>query len=415
MRTPRHPGFPLLLPLIVVVLLAGCSGPRATGRQTSSPTTTTSTKPTVAPSSTASASPTAYTTTDISRLGWVHFAALVYPEALAVAPGAPSTLDSCTGATNAAATNPVITFSTSTNSGMSWHTVNTPVFAGLCLTLAVSPASAQDVAMYSTSCRGDCGEGTETLYVTTDGGQHWALVASDNANNAGSVFGWAGTTLFANAAPAGTPHAPQQYLARSTNGGSFAWTTLPASPGKILAHGNTLYVLTGSGSSCDAAGFCSDLWTSTDLGNTWSHMTPNYQGNDLVVEALAAGTGALFAYDARAFAGPSSLPLYRSTDGGRNWQPLPQLANDMQADTDAMVTPDGTLFVYYGGETGTSSRPDGLYTLAPSAGAWRLVSPVVPALVHLIALQSDAAGHPVTLWGFVQIGDERYSLWSHPA
>ena len=420
MRALRHPCFLLLIPLAAALLLTGCAGSPTGANGPSSPTVTTSAKPmtTATPggSTSASASPTAAAvTTDISKLGWVQHSALVDPEAVAVAPGAADTLLSCTGATNAGKTNPTITLSISADGGVSWQTANTPIFAGTCHALAISPADARDVALYSGTCRGDCGQSTQTLYATTDSGQHWALVSSDSGSNAGSVFGWLGTTLFANAAPAGTPGAPQQYLARGTNGGPFAWTTLPAAPSQLLARDNTLYAVTGSQASCAAAGFCSDLWTSTDLGVTWSRTTPAYQGNNLRVEALAAGTGALYAYDARAFAGPNAYPLYRSTDGGHTWQPLPQLANGMQAGTDAMVAPDGTVFVFYGSDSGNNAQPDGIYKLVPGAGAWQLVSPVVPALVHVITIQSDASGHPATLWGFEQIGDERYSLWSHPA
>lgn len=410
MRTHRSSGF-LMLPLVAVLLLAGCAGSHTSALQSSSPTATTSSAGTPSPTSAASPSPTSYIPTDISKLGWVRDAALNYPEALAATPGA---LYSCTGATNANKTNPTITFSISANGGASWQTSNTPIYAGTCQSLAVSPTAGQDAAIYSGTCRGDCGMSTQTLYATTDGGQHWALVGSSQDNTAGSVFGWVGTTLFANAAPSGTPHASQQYLARSTNGGAFAWTTLPAAPGPLFASGNTLYVVTGSQTSCAAASFCSDLWSSTDLGSTWTHLTPVYQGNNLRVEALARGTGALFAYDARAFAGPNAYPLYRSTDGGRSWQPLPRLAGDMQADTDATVTPDGSVFVFYGSVNGGGPQPDGIYKLAPGAGTWQMVSPVAPALVHVIAIQSDAAGHPVTVWGFEQIGDEHYSLWSHP-
>lgn len=414
MRTHRSFAF-VMLPLIAALLLAvaGCAGSSTSVRQAASPSATTpGSAASPSPSSLPATSPTAYVPTDISKLGWVQNAALTYPEALAATPGA---LHSCTGATNAGKANPTITFSVSTNGGASWQTSNTPIFAGFCQALAISPAARQDAAIYSGTCRGDCGMSTQTLYVTTDGGQHWALVSSDSGSTAGSVFGWVGTTLFANAAPANTPRAPQQYLARSNNGTAFTWTTLPAAPGAVLASGNTLYALTGSQTTCAAAGFCSDLWSSTDLGNTWTHLTPAYQGNNLRVEALASGTGALFAYDARAYEGPNAYPIYRSTDEGRSWQPLPQLASDMQADTDATVTPDGTVYVYYLGENGNSSRPMGLYKLAPAAAAWQLVSPVAPAQVHVVAIQSDAAGHPVSLWGFEQIGDERYSLWSHPA
>lgn len=414
MRTRQHVGsLLLLLPLCAALLLAGCAGSSTGIRRTSSPVAATpsTTSSAASPSPSPFSSPTGPIPTNISSLGWVTVSALVYPEAFAATP---ARLYSCTGATNAGKTNPTITFSTSTDGGTSWQTGDTPVFAGTCQTLAVSPVAAQDVALYAGTCRGDCGQSTQTLYVTTDSGKHWALVSSSQDLSAGSIFGWVGATLFANAAPAGTPPAPQQFLARSINGGSFTWTTLPAAPRRILASGGTLYAVTGSQVNCAAEGYCSDLWTSGDLGATWSHLTPAYQGNNLVVEAVAPSAGRLFAYDARAFAGPNNYPMYRSADGGHTWLPLPQLA-DLEANTDAIVTPDGTMFVVFLASDAGNSQRDGIYKLAPGASAWKLVSPVVPVQVNLVAVQPDTSGHPVLLWGLAQIGDERYSLFSHPA
>lgn len=413
MHRHKHLGsLPLALPLVVALLLAGCAGSSTGARGTSSPTARAS----ASGSPTPSPSPTAYTSVNIATLGWVKLSSLAYSDALATAPGAPNTLYSCSGAANANKANGVITLSVSTDGGQSWQTTNTPALAGACSMLAVSPTATRDVAMYSATCRADCGAGSYQLYLTTDGGQHWALISSSSGNDAGSASGWVGTTFFANAAPAGTPHAPQQFLARSTDGGPFAWTTLPAVPAKILANGNTLYVITGTQASCAAGGgVCTDLWTSTDLGATWSHLTPTYQGNNVDVTAIATKSGTLYGYDARAFAEQNTYPMYRSTDGGHTWQPLPLLAGGLEANTDAIVAPDGTVFNTYIPTGANSTQQSGIYKLASGASAWQLVSPVVPAQVNLVAVQCDAAGHPVTLWGLAEASYATYSPWSHPA
>jgi hypothetical protein len=254
------------------------------------------------------------------------------------------------------------------------------------------------------------------LYYTLDAGTHWkqALSASDTPS---STFGWVGTTLFVDTAPSGTPPSRTQNLAASANGAPFTWTSFPVPVDGIFSDAGALYVLGRSSGPCSATNSgCDDLYRSTNLGASWTHLTPIYNGNNVGVEAFAAGGSAFLGYDVRAFSGPNTYPMVRSTDGGATWEPLPGFAAGMQASTEALMTPDGTVYVDVFSD-GSSQQQSGIYRLTPGTSTWALVSPAVPATVHLVMVSWDAGGHPAALWGLVeaQNGTGITTLWTHAA
>ena len=254
------------------------------------------------------------------------------------------------------------------------------------------------------------------LYYTLDAGAHWKQVLS-TSDTPSSTFGWVGTTLFVNAAPSSTPPSRTQNLAASVNGGSFTWTSFPLPAGGIFSDASTLYLLAGSSALCSASiGGCDDLYRSTNLGASWTHLTPIYNGNNVQVEAFAPGGSTFLGYDVRAFSGPNTYPMVRSTDGGATWEPLPGFAAGMQAATDALIAPDGTVYVDVFSDR-SSQQQSGIYRLTPGTGSWALVSPVVPANLHLVMVSWDASGHPAALWGLVeaQNGSGTTTLWTHAA
>lgn len=396
---------------IVALLLAGC-GSGGVGSGTAYGT------PPPGPTSTAAGSsgPTATVgpPPSLSSLGWKQ-ANAPFPDAVAIAPSAPNTIYTCTGATSSG-TSPLISLSVSTDGGASWRTTNTPAQASVCGQLQVSPTDPQAIAFSAETCRQDCGASEGMIYYTLDAGAHWkqALSTSDTPS---STYGWVGTTFFLAAAPAGTPPSRTENLAASANGGPFAWTSFPLPPEGIFSDGSTLYVLAGSSAPCSATtGGCEDLYRSTNLGASWTHLTPVYNGNNVAIETFAPGGSTFLGYDVRATTGPNTYPMMRSTDGGATWQPLPTFAAGNQAATDALVAPDGTVSVDVFGD-GSSQQQNGIYRLTPGAAQWALVSPVVPAALHLVMVSWDASGHPVALWGLVeaQSGSGITTLWTHAA
>lgn len=281
--------------------------------------------------------------------------------------------------------------------------------------MRVSPTDPQAIAIYATTCRGDCGQAEQSLYFTLDAGAHWIKVLS-SSEQASDIFAWVGTVLFVNGAPPNTPASKSQFLAMSDNGGLFAWTSLPAAPQQLFSNGTTLYAVTSSSAACSASNGCSDLYTSTNRGTTWTHLTPSYNGFNVTPLAVILGSTTLLGFDSRVFDGSTSYPMLHSTNGGASWQALPSAGVATQPDTNPLPTPDGTI---YCGFFDNSSGQGDFYKLTPGTGSWSLISPVVPVQVRLVTVSWDASGHPATLWGLVQVhpetSDSTTTLWTHAA
>jgi hypothetical protein len=373
------------------LLLVGCasSGAPSTGNQVT-------TTPEITPTSpvTYSSPPANPTPGNLLAEGWAQRGPSRVDQ-IQASPSAPRTVYTCGPALTG--TNGGLDFGVSEDGGMTWQTWKIPISASACLELRISPSAPQAVAIYSASCRAECGEGEFYLDYSLDGGRHWTLVYT--SEDSGASFGWVGTTFFSQGAPAGTPASATQYLAASKDGGPFSWTSLP-STGEFFSTATTIYVYTGAG-----------LYSSANLGATWSRVMPAYQGQPVSPSTLVPGAPML-GYDARSENGPNIYPLFSSNDGGATWQPLPSIPSGLQADTDAIEAPDGTVY-----ETcfGTDSSQAGIYKLTPGASGWTLISSLMPAALHLHTVTWDANGHPLTVWGLQEAEAYTYIPWAHAA
>ncbi len=368
------------------LLLAGCasfSTPDTGNRAAATPR-----------SSSTLGGPTSPPTADPALLGWTRRGPALVDQ-IREAPSAPSTIYACGPAPSGGQG---LGFGVSTDGSLTWQTWATSISAAACLALRVSPSAPQAVAVYSTSCRAECGEGDFSLDYSLDGGRHWTLVYT-NQNGPGTAFGWVGTALFTQEAPSGTPASATENLAVSKNGGPFGWTSLPF-PSGLFTTATALYAPTGAG-----------LYTSTDLGASWSKVTPSYQGHAVDPTALTPGAP-LLGYDARAENGPNIYPVYRSTDGGATWQPLPSFPSGAQAAMDATEVPDGTVYVTcFGSDTAQS----GIYKLIPGASNWTLVSTLAQGALRLQTVTWDAGGDPIDVWGLQETATYTNIPWAHAA
>ncbi len=314
-------------------------------------------------------------------------------------PAAPNTVYAC-GPTPAGSSSG-LGFGISRDGGKTWTTWATSIPASACLAMSVSPSAPQAVAVYSASCRAECGQGEFYLDYSLDGGKHWTHVYTSGDSVTEAPFAWVGTTFFANGAPSGTPSSATQNLAVSKNGGPFAWTSLPNYARQIFSTATTLYVKTDGGV----------LYSSANLGVSWSKVTPAYQGNAINATTLVSGAPML-GYDARSIDGPNVYPMVRSSDGGASWQALPPVPAGFQANTDAVETPDGTIYVTF---VGTTSFQAGIFKLMPGASQWTLVSPLIPGSLFLNTVIWDASGHPVSVWGLQGTPAYISIPWTHAA
>ncbi len=258
------------------------------------------------------------------------------------------------------------------------------------------------------TCPSDCGQAQQQVFDTLDAGKHWSPITSPcacaPAPDDGAAMGWVGTTLFA--IPGNTPsgHSANQQVAKSSDGSAFTWLNLGVQPSELFTTADTVYAINGV-----------DIYKSADLGSSWTKTSPAYNGNPVAPLAMAPG-GAMLGIDGRWLnPGPNTYPLLRSGDGGATWQPDPALSSGDQINAGVLETPDGSVYVTEVAQTGQA----GIYTLAPGASAWRLISPVAPADLRLISVTWNASGQPLTLWGVSQAhpgtSDETTVLWSHAA
>ncbi|HEY7341110.1 MAG TPA: hypothetical protein VH591_09535 [Ktedonobacterales bacterium] len=382
---------------LVVLLLAGCANGSAQSDGSGAATSTLSTS-----TGAVTASPTSDVTatslpSDPAALEWKRQGPALVDQ-IQQSPAAPNTVYACGPHGNGS--NGGLDFGRSQDGGKTWQMWQTPIHASACLSLRVSPSAPQAVAVYSTSCRAECGQSEVYLDYSLDGGKHWTHALTSDTVGA-STYGWVGTAFFTDGAPPGTPSAPMQHLAVSKNGGPFSWTSLPDFARQMFSTATTLYVKTDGGL----------LYSSADLGVSWTKVTPTYQGHAINPEALVSGAPML-GYDALASEGPNVYPIVRSSDGGASWQALPSVPAGLQANTDAVESPDGTVYVTC---IGVSSGQAGIYKLMPGASQWSLVSPIAPGTLFLHSVIWDTNGHPVAVWGLQETMGYMYAPWMHTA
>lgn len=381
------------------LLLSGCANGNAKLGGSGAATSTSSTNTglatvTLAPAVTATPLPSA---ADPAALGWMRQSPALVDQ-IQQSPAAPNTVYAC--GPHSDGSNGGLDFGRSQDGGKTWQMWQTPIPASACLSLRSSPSAPQAVALYSTSCRAECGQSEVYLDYSLDGGKHWTEVLTSDTVGA-ATFGWVGTAFFTDGAPPGTPTAPLRNLAVSKNGGPFAWTSFPDYARQMFSTATTLYVKTDGGL----------LYSSVNLGVSWTKVTPTYQGNAINATTVIPGAPML-GYDARSIEGPNVYPMVRSSDGGASWQALPSVPAGFQANTDAVETPDGTVYVTF---VGTTSLQVGIFKLMPGASQWALVSPLVPGTFFLNTVIWDASGHPVTVWGLQETMGYMYAPWVHAA
>ena len=133
------------------------------------------------------------------------------------------------------------------------------------------------------------------------------------------------------------------------------------------------------------------LWWSTDRGVSWKKVAafpefteppPNWMrsGIDVVVfdpRSGRRGTASKTIYVAASLMDQNNL--FRSTDGGRTWQPVPGQPTQYRPNHMVLAS-DGALYVSYGTDPGPwHMRDGGVWKLDTATGGWTDITPEKPA------------------------------------
>ena len=160
------------------------------------------------------------------------------------------------------------------------------------------------------------------------------------------------------------------------------------------------------------------LWRSTDRGVTWSRVEsfPDVtepgpppkpeewwkRPNGVVFVVFDPHSGSRGKGSSTIYAGASLMgmtSLFRSTDGGKTWQPVPGQPTAYRPIRPAMAS-DGTLYITYGTDPGPWRMTDGaLWRFDTRTGAWTDITPDKPTTGRPFGYAgvSVDARHPQTL------------------
>ncbi|MBK9991746.1 MAG: cellulase [Verrucomicrobia bacterium] len=143
------------------------------------------------------------------------------------------------------------------------------------------------------------------------------------------------------------------------------------------------------------------LWQSADYGKSWTRVTsfPEVPDESVKHHQIPGGpfnylaqpvgiawvrfdkscgkpaTATPVAYAAVSRTGES---IFRTTDSGKTWAPLPNQPTTFRP-TGAALAPDGTLYITYGDEPGPSRMHNGaVYKYEPTRGTWTELTPEKP-------------------------------------
>lgn len=134
------------------------------------------------------------------------------------------------------------------------------------------------------------------------------------------------------------------------------------------------------------------LWRSGDSGASWSKVE-NFPNIDTTEEVSAnvqrfrgnfrpQAVGIAFVFfdgNKVIYAGVSATSnnFFRSTDGGKNWEPVPHQPPPGLRPNHAVLAPDGIIYLSYGKEAGPNTMTDGaVWKYVPASETWTNITPL---------------------------------------
>lgn len=288
--------------------------------------------------------------------------------------------------------------------GMNWTRLLTPFAAERACRVFVAPLDANEVVVAQPADAADESGLLPRLWRSSDGGVTWQAlgpVAQSGVHAGVTALVAMGSQLVAEVTGVGVPSPPTQ-LYRSEDDGK-TWHSLPTKLAitGLFAAGSTLYASAAGTTSDNPATSTEPLYSSTDLGNTWTPIAPpfaNVSHLTFLRAADGASTYGVGLIPASTAYGAQAHAVIVSKDGGVTWSKIdaPPTLGTLSVE----MLPDGTLLVE---SQLDATQPAGgvtaeIFRLRPGEMAWQLmgIGPYVNS--WQIAEASGQAGAATRLW-----------------
>lgn len=282
-----------------------------------------------------------------------------------------------------------------------WGTPENPATGSSCQ-VSVSPVDAADVVLVANRCTVPYCTNSfpiSQVYRSHNRGATWSQLRLPGSLLVTRVA-WSNiATLFLVTAfiPSGNITSPLAYsLFVSRAGGPLKEITpqqltghsAPMGVIQLYTSGSLIYASV-DGRNCPS--FCTRLVRTNDEGYHWTQLAEHdYQDGYIILGAaqiannMLAGTAFVLS--------SQTLSVLRSDDNGTSWRALPALpTNPQTGGATLFVLPDYTVVAFCYGPA------NAVYALRDSTTAWQTIAPL-PVGTPL-AVQYDANGHAVALWG----------------
>jgi len=233
----------------------------------------------------------------------------------------------------------------------------------------------------------------------------------------------------------GVPGQPQLYYMGATGGGVWktvnagtTWENISDAHFKVGTIGavavansdpNVLYVGTGEAPIRGVTTSHGDgMWKSTDAGKTWTHIGLEHAGQIARIQIHPDNADiALVAVQGQIWGPSDERGVYRTTDGGLNWQQVLRVGPETGA-TDLVMDPSNPRILYaamwHHGRTPwfikSGSTEGGIHKSTDGGETWKKLEGGLPEMIGKIGIAISAA-QPDRVYAIIEAEPGKGGLW----